>query len=252
MRIAKFILIFLFSISISSFAQEGMDRFQKANELYQNEEFDKAIAEYHSILGEGYISDDLHYNLGNAYFRSADLPRAILHYEKAIKINPANEDAKHNLEYANSKTVDKIETPPKLFFYRWWDSIIHSLSSYSWSMLVLLFAFAALIALSLFFFSKSKALKKISFYIALIGIFSSLLSWFIARQQHLHQGKFEYAIIMSPTVNINSSPSEGSSKLFVLHEGSKIKLENESGDWFEISLPNGNSGWIPKSQLAPI
>lgn len=249
------LVIFIMSLFISiqlSFAQEDMAKFEKANQYYQEEAYEQAILLYEELVLEEYISDDLHYNLANAYFRNNELAKAILHYEKALKINPAHEDAKHNLEFANSKTIDKIEQAPKLFFYRWWDDILHSFSSNSWAYFVILFLIFGVAGLSIFFFFSPSFIKKASFYSGTISLALALICWWIAAEQKEALEEHTSAIIMSPTVDINSSPSAGSSRLFVLHEGSKVAIEDRSGEWIEVKLPNGNSGWVKEADLALI
>lgn len=242
-------IILLLLVNISLFAKNDEESFKEANLLYQEEKYDEAIIAYEDLLSKGYVSSDLNYNLGNAYFRNNQIAKAILHYERALKIDPSNEDASHNLGYANSRTIDKIETPPKLFIYRWWESIIHSYSSNSWAYLVILFLFFGVAGLSIFFFFSDSMIKRLSFYSGISTIALALICWFIAESHHDSLLKEDYAIIQSPTVDISSSPSEGSSRLFVLHEGSKVKLEDRSGEWVEVKLPNGSSGWIKSSEL---
>lgn len=252
MRIGVVISLLLMLLLNICKAQVPMERFEKANQLYQEESYAEAIDIYESLLSEDLVSSDLHYNLGNAYFRSRKIPRAILHYEKALKIDPAMEDAKHNLKFANSQTIDKIENPPKLFLYRWWDSLINLFSSRAWAYISLLFIGLSLIGFGIYFYSQSKLLKKTAFYFALSFMVCFILSWFIAEGQIRSREKSNFAIITSPTVDINSSPSEGSSRLFVLHEGSKVKLDDSLEGWYEISLPNGNTGWLLKSAVEEI
>jgi len=245
------ILLILFA-GLSLQAQSAEELFEKGNALYQEGEFVEAISAYEAVLTEGKHSADLHYNLANAYFRNREIAKSILHYEKALKLEPQMEDAKHNLEFAYSKTIDKVEQAPKLFFYRWWDSVMHWFSLKSWALISLLFLALAVIGFGVFFFLSRSKLKKLSFYSGISLLILFIVSCFIAAslQRSIEHSKF--AIILSPTVNINSSPSEGSSKLFVLHEGTKVKIEDNSGKWLEVSLPNGNSGWLQESTLEEI
>jgi len=60
------------------------------------------------------------------------------------------------------------------------------------------------------------------------------------------------AIIFSPLVNGKSSPDESGTDLFVLHEGTKVTVEDEVGEWYEIRLSDGNKGWIPSNSLEKI
>lgn len=242
----------LLLLVIETIAQAPSERFKKANALYQSKEYSEAITLYESVIEEGLTSADLHYNLGNAYFRSDELALAILHYEKALKIEPAMADAKHNLDFANSQTLDKIESPPKLFFYRWWDALIFACSCNLWSLISIGLLLVSVLMFATYLFVGNSSLKRFGFYASTIFFFLFIFTVFITDQNIHAQDRQDYAIILPPTVNINSSPSEGSSKLFVLHEGTKVKIGDQSGAWREVSLPNGNEGWVLSTDLGEI
>lgn len=248
-------LIVLFAILFVGFAQaqdSALTVLENGNRLYEEGQYTKAIQSYESLLQSEYTSDDLHYNLANAYFKTNAIAQSILHYEKALKLNPSHEDAAYNLQIANEKTIDKIEAIPDLFIYRWWKNIYKLFSMDGWAYLVLAFFFITLIGLALYFLSSALNLRKIGFYIAAASIFLALFSWLMADRQKSSIQKTKYAIIMEPTVNINSSPSAGSSKLFVLHEGTKVKVEEIKDEWFNVSLPNGNKGWLKREVVEEV
>ncbi|MEQ8623717.1 MAG: tetratricopeptide repeat protein [Vicingaceae bacterium] len=236
----------LFSIALVANNSSGLQAFKAANKLYEEGKYQNASEQYNQLIDKGYISDDIHYNLANSYFKMNDIAPAILNYEKALKINPNNKDAANNLALANEKTVDKIEQVPELFFYRWIDSILNIMSLNAWSKLSVVLFFLAFICFALYLFTTTLTLKKVGFYAFSIMLILGFTSWLMAaKQKHSLEAK-NYAIVMNPTVNIVSSPSKGSSQLFVLHEGSKVKIKEETEDWFRVALPNGNEGWIDK------
>ncbi|MEQ8910071.1 MAG: tetratricopeptide repeat protein [Vicingaceae bacterium] len=251
----RFYMTFLF-LSFLSFSlcsqEEALSRFQAANQSYEEAQYDSSIAAYQALLAEGYSAADLHYNLANAYFKTNQIASAILHYEKALKIDPTHEDAAFNLKLANEKTIDRIESIPELFIYRWWKTIVNLFSYDQWATFIPFLLIIGLLGFALYLFLDVMALRKLGFYTALLCLFLSLLSWFLAHRQSHYLNKTQFAIVMDPTVNINSSPSAGSSKLFVLHEGTKLKVEEEKEKWIKVSLPNGNEGWIKKSLVGVI
>jgi SH3-like domain-containing protein len=58
------------------------------------------------------------------------------------------------------------------------------------------------------------------------------------------------AIIMAPSVTVKSTPNEGGTDLFILHEGRKVNIkDNTMRDWKEIQLEDGNAGWVPTSVI---
>ncbi len=252
MKRITIVLFILFTFSSVRASTEVMEQFISGNNAYEKGEYKEAIDNYETVLAKGYFSAELHYNLGNAYFKYEDIAQAILHYEKALKIKPNFKDAAYNLSIANAKTIDKIEALPELFIYRWWKSIYHLFSITGWTTLLFTFVFIALIGYSTYLLSRKIKLKKLSFYSASITLSLALVCWLMAASQNRNLHAIDFAIILNPTVNINSSPSAGSSKLFVLHKGTKVRVEDHKGEWANISLPNGNKGWIKKEVLGDI
>lgn len=246
-RYIPLFILSLFSIGLFASSESLLD---SAAVNYKRGDYNKSIQFYNALLDSNYLSEDLHYNLANAHFKNNDLALAILHYEKAIKINPSLEDAKHNLEIANAKTIDKIDQITELFIYRWWKSLVNLFSLKTWTNGSLLLFILFVFGLSIYFFSTRLSLKKNAFYFGIFSLIAAALFWFMAFRHQALINKIDFAIIIEPTVNINSSPSEGSSKLFVLHEGTKVKIKGTAEGWTEVSLPNGNSGWIKNNLIA--
>lgn len=246
------LLVLSFSLSQLSAQSNAMEKFEMANKLYQQEEYKKATNLYKELLQEKFVSEDLHYNLANSYFKTKKIAPAILHYEKALKINSSHQDAQHNLKLANQKTVDKIELIPELFIYRWWKAIYNATFMDNWAKLAILAFFLSALLFFSFLFSSTLRLKKISFYTACIFFLFGGINWFLAAQQKSYLNSKSHAIIMAPTVNIISAPSAGSSQLFVLHEGTKVKIKDETDAWIEVALPNGNQGWLEKIKVETI
>ena len=226
--------------------------FEQANQAYEDADYNRAMEHYQELLNQELLSDDIHYNLGNSYFKTSNIAEAILHYEKALKINPSHEDAAFNLSIANEKTVDKLESIPELFIYRWWKAIYQLFSIDQWAWLCVLGMFLGSLLFISYLFLTSTAGKKISFYTCVIVTSIALISWIMAAQQKSNLNSHSHAIIMAPTANVISAPTEGSSQLFVLHEGTKVKLKSQVNDWVEIALPNGNKGWVELKALAKI
>ena len=248
MRIV-FTIIFILLANIGLYASPT-NLLDTAVANYKDGNYNRSIQIYNALIDSNYLSEEIHYNLANAYYKNNDLAYAILHFEKAIKINPSMEDAKHNLEIANGKTIDKIDQIPELFLYRWWKSLVNLFSLKLWTYGSILLFILFVIGISLYFLTRDSNWKKITFYIGTINLFLALFFWFMAFRHQAILKQIDFAIIIEPTVNINSSPSEGSSKLFVLHEGTKVKVKNSTEGWTEVSLPNGNSGWIENSLIA--
>jgi tetratricopeptide (TPR) repeat protein len=197
----------------------------------------------------GYRSAELDYNIGNAYFKINNIPGAILFFERAHLLKPADEDINYNLQIARTLVVDRFEEIPELFFVRWYNFLSLTLSTNLWAKLSIISFVLCLLFLSLYFYSSKYRSKVLGFWLALILIIISLASLsFSARNRSLVLNSNK-AIIFVPLVNGKSSPDESGTDLFVLHEGTKVTVEDEVGEWFEIRLSDGNKGWIPSNSL---
>ena len=176
----------------------------------------------------------------------------ILYYEKARKLDPGNEDVNFNLRIVNTKITDKIEPVPELFYRRWYRSLIESFSVDKWARIGLFSLFLGLISGLFYVISRQLFVRKAGFWVGIILVFLSLLSFLFAWQGYDEIKNRTSAIIFTPTVTIKSSPDEKSVDLFVLHEGAKVELMDNIGGWYEIRIANGSIGWLPASSVERI
>lgn len=246
-----YLLLFLTVVSSNSKASIETD-YNNANQLYSEQKYSEAITIYENILAKNYISPDVYYNLGNAYFKTNQLPAAILNYEKALKLTPNHEDAIFNLKLANSKTIDKVERLPSMFIGNAWHKLVTSKTVLTWSYLCILFIFISLLLFVCYLLIHIVILKKIGFYGGCIFLVISLFSWFLADQHASISKHNTEAIIFSSVVTVVSEPNENANKLFNLHEGLKVNVLEATNTWSKIKIPNGNVGWIKNESLQEI
>lgn len=219
-------------------------RLEEAESAYDKKNYARAITVYEQLLAEGYTSYQLYFNLGNAYYRANQLGKAIFNYERAHKLQPADEDVTINLGIAQSKTIDKIDAKENYFISVVKTSILSSLSTNAWGWLTVLFL--VLTAVAYFFFSQSAApsIRRIMFFSAIVFLLAFLVSYFLGFSALTAKNQNKYAIITTAEVKISNEPIEGSKSKFVLHEGTKIRVVETSGNWVLIKLDNGNEGWV--------
>lgn len=214
------------------------------NSAYTQAEYKQAIAYYDSVQTLGYTGHDLYYNLGNAYFRDGKIGKAILNYERALDLRPADSDARHNLNVANGYVKDKIENVPQFFLVTWIRSLRMSFSSNAWAAISLILFAITLCAVLLYLLSGSLPLRKTGFYTGIVALLLFILALSFSsaeRRQILHP---EYAIVMQASSAVKSSPDNGSKELFIIHEGTKVRVVREIGQWKEIMIADGNKGWV--------
>lgn len=248
--IILFAILCLPALSFADSRAQGL--FAKANTLYTKGRYDQAFKTYKQLSDEGYQSAALFFNMGNASYKNGDIALAILYYERAHKLAPGDEDISFNLKYTNLKTTDKVDEAPELFLTRWWKGIILSLPLATLSVWSIVFILVASGILIVYFFAGSVAIKKASFYLACLFLFAGICLIFLANRQQSYFDDHRQAIIFSPSVDVKNSPVERSATHFILHDGTKVDLLENSNGWLKIKLANGSEGWIPKDAAKEI
>lgn len=239
-----FSLILIVNIPFILDAQDIDELYSKGVEAYTNEDFAQAITHWEKLLASGYYSDKLYYNIGNAWFKEGSIPGAILYFEKALLLKPFNEDYRYNLEIAKSYTIDRFEIVPEVFFMKWYRMVSLVANSNQWAVMSLGFFIVSLILILLYLFSLHIGIKKSSFIAGLVFLFFSIIAISLSYMNHNIKQKHQYAIIYTPVVTGRSSPDLEAKELFVIHEGSKVRIEEQLGEWVEVRLSDGNIGWV--------
>lgn len=224
----------------------------KAEEAYAASDYDKALEIYKSVLDKGYESADLYYNVANCFYRKGELAPSILNYERALRIDPSHEDAKHNLSLAESKTVDNIDTLGRVFLVDWWNSFSNLTSADSWAFISIVLFIITLVSLSVYIFVRKIWVRKLGFSVAVIALFFTIISFCSAYTRYNVETSKNQAIVFSQTVTIKSSPDNSGNNLFILHEGTKVNIKSRLGEWVEIITSDGNTGWLPANAIEVI
>ncbi len=225
---------------------------EKANKAYQAGFYENAARLYEQVLEQGVVSSELYYNLGNAHYKTNEISKAILNYERALKLDPKNEDIQYNLRIANNQIVDKIDQLPLLFYIKWWQSLKQLYSPDGWVTIFFIF-FTSFFALAvLFLLSTSIKLRKTLFPVGIILLFLVVLSFMISRQTYKEASGHQEAIVFVPSLPVKSSPEESGIDLFVIHEGLKVEIIDHLSGWNEIKIANGSKGWVRSETIEKI
>lgn len=249
------LLLLSLCLAAYSFAQESGSPDQlkiQADSAYMSEDFSTAIQFYELILEQGEAAE-IYYNLGNSYYKADNIAKAILNYERALLLKPGNGDIRANLEIARSKTIDKVEETPDIFFIGWIKSLINSTSVDVWAKWAIVFFLLLIASLYFFFFSKQVLMKKIGFISGIVFLLFMVCANSFASYQKKILLNRDTAIIINPSVTVRSTPNENGTNLFILHEGGKVKIkDNSMKAWKEIVLEDGKVGWVMASDLEVI
>ena len=198
----------------------------------------------------GLESAALYCNTGDSFFKDGNLPKAILYYEKALKLDPSYEDARYNLELLNARIQDRIEFVPEFILKVWAKDVCWLMDSDSWAVAFLVFLGLTLAMLLLFLLAPSVAGRRTGFFTGIVMLLLAVASISFSIWQKNDYFKADEAIVMRPVSAVKSSPSsESSQDLFVLHEGTKVRILDQVGPWNNIELSDGRQGWIPSGDI---
>ena len=246
-------LAILLQMMTAGFANGNPEKlFSQANDLYKNGNFEQSLAVYNQLLSSGYESAALYYNAGNAEFRNGNLGRAILNYERALRLSPSDNDIRNNLEFARSKTTDNINEIPTFFLHDWAMRVINLLSANGWAIACIILMFLACAVWALFFIAKTYGTKKTAFFSALAITLVFIVAIINLCVSNSMADSHDQAIVLSPAVSVKTSPEIDSADKFLLHEGTKVEIDDVINEWSKIRLADGNTGWIENSYIETI
>lgn len=245
-------LTLLLMIPIASSAAENYpdSLWNAANEAYAQERWEDAVNDYTAIAEASMESAPLWCNLGSAWYKNGNLGKAILCYERALKLDPSYEDARYNLELLNAMKLDRLESVPELILATWMKNLGRTLDSDSWAVCFLVFLVLTLAMVLLFILGSSATSRRAGFFTGVVCLLLAVASLSFSLWQKNEYMKADKAIIMKPVSSVKSSPSGDSAKdLFVLHEGTKVQVLDNVGGWSNIELSDGRQGWLPSSDI---
>ena len=225
-------------------AQTPEQQFDQGNQLYQQGKLAEARDVYENLVGKGYVSGELYYNLGNACYRTGNIPRAILSYERALRFIPGDEDLRHNLQMANLSITDRIEPVPRLFIWDYWDAVKNWFSLQTLTLVDYAWYVALMASIAGILLARSYRVRKIA-ALCTLGtgvVFLFFLAVFGGKLSDINRG--DLAIVTSPIVTVKNSPDIKSSDAFVLHGGVKLQVIDRYATWAKIRLADGKVGWM--------
>ena len=254
-KASALVIVALMALPTALGAQDNYPEslWDEANLAYTEGRWQDAADAYQMIADASLESAALWCNLGDAYYRTGNISKAILCYERSLKLDPSYDDARFNLDFLNSQIQDRIDPVPELILKTWMRKVSHLLDSNSWAVCFLVFLGLTLAMALLFLLASTVAGRRIGFFTALVMLLlaASALSFSLWQKNEYMQA--DKAIVMRPVSSVKSSPSYESAKdLFVLHEGTKVKVIDSVGSWNNIELADGRQGWIPSSDLERI
>ena len=225
---------------------------QNADDEYAKGNYQQAIKDYQEILKAG-VSSEIYYNLGNAYYRTDNITQALLAYERALQLSPGDNEIRFNLQYARSKTIDKITPETEMFFVTWYHSLVNFTSVDRWANTAIVSIVMALLLILVFLFAPQMWARKSGFYgSAVFLLLFAFANLFAFQQKHELETK-QGAIVIAPTVNVKKTPAASGTDVFVIHEGTRVDITDRGmKQWRGVKLADGREGWLKTSQIEEI
>jgi tetratricopeptide (TPR) repeat protein len=231
------------------FAQNG---FENGNTLYQKGKYEQAVTAYESVLSSKEHSSELYFNLGNCYYKLNRVAPAIYNYEKALLLNPNDTEIQNNLKFAQKLTIDEVKDIPKVGFSK----LIHNFTSVfdynTWAWISVIVSTLFLLFFMGYYFSQIAFYKRIFFFGMFALLFLLLISVSNAISEKKDYENEKPAIIFTEAVNVKSEPQKASPSVFILHEGTKVFVQEKMSNWNKIQLTDGTEGWIEKSAIREV
>lgn len=232
-----------------------------ADSAYNNEQYGEAISLYTQVLAEYGASSDVYYNLGNAYYRRGNVAQAILNYERALRVDPTNEDARANLAFVKARLQDKIEDGNS-FFGNLHRDVVCTLSANTWAWVALISFIALCAAVALYIFSGNVLLRKVGFFGGIILVFVVIYMLIVASDARARINDHSEAIVTSPATMLNSSPRQPkqTEKVVPIHEGTKVKIIDSiatpddpvSPRYYKVRLNGSTPAWLRATDVERI
>jgi len=250
------VLLLLMLMPASLFAQEDAyvdSLWNSANAAYVEGRWTDAAQGYEMISGMGLESAPLYCNTGDAYFKDGNVAKAILYYERALKLDPSYDDARFNLELMNAAIQDRIDPVPEFILKVWARDICYLMDSDAWAVCFLVFLALTLAMVLVFILAPTAGGRRTGFFVGIVMLMCASFSLGFAIWQKKDYMSADEAVVMRPVASVKSSPSaESSTDLFVLHEGTKVRVIDEVGRWSNIELADGRQGWLPSGDMEVI
>ena len=254
-----FTLIFVLVCCVGASA---MSLGQRADSAYNAENYRLAIELYQKSLAEDGRSSDLYYNLGNAYYRTDKLGKAVLCYERALRLDPTNEDARTNLDFVRNRIQDKPEDDTA-FLAKVHHSVIAAMTADAWAWTAFVVFVILMGAIALYIFSTNVALRKTGFFGGIVLLIVFVYTLVVASDATGLASSHDTAVVTAPSTQLSSTPraaKTSADKVVTIHEGTKVEIVDSvptpddpvSPMWYNVKINNSTKAWLRSSDVERI
>ncbi|NCG21957.1 MAG: tetratricopeptide repeat protein [Rhodobacterales bacterium] len=215
----------LWSTAFGGVLSDGADAFEDGN-------LDEAIAAWQPAADSGSATGKLLFNLGNAWFRKGDFPRAIAYYRAAQRVMPRDGHVHHNLALGRAELVGA--PTPALPSWRWM-SIVSTgeLSGFGLLMLV----FVAIVGRR-----KPHTDQRLLAGALALGALLIAVAWLGAQSPGV-------GVVVDRDAIVRDTPRTDGAELARLVPGAEVSVVRSLGDFHLIEDGEGSRGWVTAASL---
>jgi hypothetical protein len=193
------------------------------------------------------MSSDTYYNLGIDYYHKKEIGKAIWAFETALKVDPSNIDAVHNLKFIRSE-YSEINSNTTKGIGNWLGQNIYSQTPNLWFYVSIITSIIIALCIFIFFIPTSRKTNNISLTIGSLFGFVMLMSVIFSIMQKNNLTNNNNAVIINPRTNILTQPLLNSETINQITEGNQLLIINSQDDWYELKI-NNETGWVIKDSV---
>lgn len=230
-----------------------------ADSAYMQQRYADAVRYYTEALQIDGPNSSLYYNLGNSYYRKGEVGYAIANYERALRLDPSNSDARLNLQFVRSK-IDNLPNDDSGYLSHLQNRIVSLMSPNAWAWTAGLLTALFVGLLALYIFSGSVMLRKVGFFGAMVVLFAVMYSYVTSYSAATARNSRNHGIVVVSGANLNTeprTPRSGSERVIPIPEGAKLQIldsvatpgDTRTPKWYNVKVNNTTRAWIPCPQV---
>lgn len=235
-------------------AQTEIKSFEQADSAYNAGDFSQALSMYENIMKAGGTSATLYYNLGNCYYRLGKYAKSVLAYERSLRLDPSNSDARANLDFVNSKLVDRKGYEGS-FLSRTFTDIANIMSTNAWAWTALVFFILTIAGIAVYLFTNEVILRKTGFFGGGITALICIICVIFSIKANSIKKSTDFAVVTAPSSILSTSPrapQNRNEEAMLLHEGARVEIIDSVASpvdsvktmWYEVQFDNDHKAWI--------
>ncbi len=245
-----------------AFHATGASLTEEADSAYMHDDFARATKLYLEIAQKEGTSSNLYYNLGNCYYRQEKPGLAILYYERALRLDPTNSDARANLEFVNSRITDE-PGDRGMFISNTVNGFACKFPANAWAATAICSFILLLGAIAIYVFIADVRWRKTGFFGAIILLVVCVLANVMASVATRYSTRSNIAVVTEPSTLLSTSPrapKDRSEEAVLLHEGTTVEIldsvttraDSLTIKWFDVKVDNSTRAWIRGTDIERI